>query len=74
MTVLADGQLSSNSKMISQVDFEAFLQETLAEHGPDRTEVRIRADRAVPYELVEPLLLKSAELGVTKVRFAVLQQ
>ncbi len=74
VTVLADGQLSSNSKTISVVDFESFLQETLAEHGPERTEVRIRADRAVPYKLVEPLLLKSAELGVTKVRFAVLQQ
>jgi biopolymer transport protein ExbD len=74
VTVMPDGQLSSSGKTISPDDFVLFLSETLSEHGPDGTEVRIRADKAVPYSFVEPLLVKAAELGVTKIRFAVLRE
>lgn len=73
VTITANGQLSSNGLPITVADFEFLLQETLSQHGPEGTEVRFRADRSVPYSEVEPLLLKSAELGVVKVRFAVLQ-
>lgn len=74
VTVMADGELSSSGKTISSADFGLFLQETLAEHGPEGTEVRIRADRAAPYSFVKPLLIEAAELGVTKIRFAVLRE
>jgi biopolymer transport protein ExbD len=74
VTINAQGQLSSAGLPISGEDFEAYLRETLAKHGVEQTEVRFRADRAAPYSSVEPLLVKTAELGVTKVRFAVLQE
>lgn len=73
VTINPEGQLSSNGLPITPHDFESYLRETMSEHGPERTEVRFRADRLAPYSAVEPLLVKSAELGVTKVRFAVLQ-
>ncbi len=37
----------------------------------DDLEVRIRADRAVPYGVVEPILLACAEAGIWNVTFAV---
>jgi len=73
VTITADGQMTSSGKTISTDDFALFLQETLSQHGETGTEIRIRADRAAPYSLVEPLLIKAAEMGVTKIRFAVLQ-
>lgn len=73
VTISAGGQFSVSGLPISSDEFEQYLRETLAEHGPDATEVRLRADQSVPFAEVEPLLLKSAELGVTKVHFAVLQ-
>ena len=36
-------------------------------------EVRIRADRTVPYRVVEPLMVTCAEAGVWKVTFAVVE-
>jgi biopolymer transport protein ExbB len=74
VTITSDGRISSGGKALALDDFQLYLQETLSRHGPEATEVRIRADRMVPYSEVEPLLLKAAELGVTRVRFAVLQE
>ncbi len=34
--------------------------------------IRIRTDRSVPYDSIEPLLREAAEVGVTDVRIAVL--
>ena len=73
VTVTANGLLSVSGLPITAEDFGRYLGETLEEHGPEATEVRLRADRNAPYSEVEPLLLKAAELGVTKIRFAVLQ-
>ena len=36
--------------------------------------IRIRTDRSVPYESIEPLLREAAEAGVTDVRIAVLTE
>jgi biopolymer transport protein ExbD len=74
VTISSTGQLSSNGLPIATSDFETYLRETLTKHGAEKTEVRFRADRLAPYSAVEPLLVKTAELGVTKVRFAVLQE
>jgi biopolymer transport protein ExbD len=74
VTINAEGRLSSAGLPIAPTDFEAYLRETLGRHGVEKTEVRFRADRLAPYSAVEPLLVKTAELGVTKVRFAVLQE
>ena len=74
VTVTAGSQLSSNGVPITLEDFANYLRETLTKHGVENTEVRIRADRLAPYSDVEPLLVKAAELGVMKIRFAVLQE
>lgn len=73
VTVTSDGVMSLKGKPLTIDDFEAALREALHKYGAGGTEVRIRADKAAPYSAVEPLLLKTAELGVTKFRFAVLQ-
>jgi biopolymer transport protein ExbD len=73
VTVNADGQMSLKGAPLTLEEFESALRETLAQHGIDQTEVRVRADKAALYSTVEPLLLKTAELGVVKFRFAVLQ-
>lgn len=72
VTVSTDQRLLLGSQEITQDDFERRLQIVVEQHGPGGTELRIRADRTVPYSLVEPLLLTAARLGVNKVRFAVL--
>lgn len=74
VTLTAERQLSVSGQPISPADFAQYLRETLAEHGPGATEVRLRVDQSAPYADVEPLLLKCAELGVTRIRFAVLQR
>ena len=51
-------------------EFRRRLQHELDKAGTD-LEVRIRADRATPYEVVEPLLVSCATLGVWNVKFAV---
>jgi biopolymer transport protein ExbD len=40
----------------------------------DDLEVRIRADRSVPYSAVEPILLACAEAGIWNVTFAVVRK
>lgn len=74
VTLTAEGELSVSGQPITVAEFEAYLRETFAEHGPGATEVRLRVDQSAPYADVEPLLLKCAELGVTKIRFSVLQR
>ena len=55
------------------VDLTAVEQMIAAglEASPQRFEVRLRGDRSVPYELVEPILLACARAGVRDVKFAV---
>ena len=56
---------------ITPEEFEQRLQVIVAKYGAEKTELRIRADRTVPYVRVEPLLLTAARHGVARVRFAV---
>ena len=55
------------------VDQQAVEQMIIAgrEESPQRFEVRIRGDRTIPYQMIEPILLASARAGVTDVKFAV---
>ena len=70
VTVTAEERYLYGTRDISAVDFSLLVQAEKAEH-PD-IEVRIRADRRVPYRLVEPLLTACAQAGITKVNFNVL--
>ncbi|MEI8379283.1 MAG: biopolymer transporter ExbD [Planctomycetota bacterium] len=72
ITIATDQRLLLGSQEVSFEDFERRLQMVAEQHGPGATELRIRADRTIPYSVVEPLLLAAARLGVNKVRFAVL--
>ena len=72
VTVMSDKRLMLGGAEASVAEIENKLQLTATQHGSNATELRIRADRNVPYSTVEPILLASARIGVTKVRFAVL--
>jgi biopolymer transport protein ExbD len=73
VTVTNDGTLFHGPAAITIDEFEQRLQMTVAKHGLDATELRIRADRNVAYSRVEPLLLTAASQGVTRVRFSVIR-
>ncbi len=72
VTVMPDKRLLLGGSEVTVAEIESKLQLVAEQHGPPATELRIRADRSVPYSIVEPILLASARVGVTKVRFAVL--
>jgi biopolymer transport protein ExbD len=72
ITVAADKRWMMGGKAAPLEEIEQRLQFVAEQHGAGATELRIRADRSVPYSIVEPLLLAAARSGVTKVRFAVL--
>ena len=70
VNVLADGQLSLAGKHVSVRELQQRLHTRLAESGAD-LEVRIRSDRAVAYQHVEPILLACARAVIWNVAFAV---
>jgi len=70
INVLADGQLSLAGKHLAAGELSQRLRTKLAEAGPD-LEVRIRSDRHVAYQRVEPILLACAQAGIWNVAFAV---
>lgn len=72
VSVTDDKRLLLGTTEATSEEIERKLQLLAAEYGPASTELRIRADRAVPYSAVEPVLLGAARCGVTRVRFAVL--
>jgi len=72
VTVASDKRLLLGGHEATLEEIERRLQFVAEEHGAGSTELRIRADRSVPYSVIEPLLLTAARLGITKVRFAVL--
>jgi len=74
ITVLPTGQLVLRTTPIPDAEFEQRLQQLVDKHGPTTTELRIRADRTVPFNKVEPLLLTAARNSVTRVRFSVMTE
>lgn len=71
--VLPSGDLHLGSEKVGADELGRRLR---FEHDKQRRsgqdlEIRIRADRAVDYQIVEPVLLACAEAGVWKVSFAV---
>jgi biopolymer transport protein ExbD len=70
INVLADGQLSLAGKHVTVGELQQRLHSRLAETGTD-LEVRIRSDRAVAYQHVEPILSSCARAGIWNVAFAV---
>jgi biopolymer transport protein ExbD len=70
INVLKDGALMLAGRRLDREDLPGRLRERLAEEG-EQLEVRVRSDRRVPYENVEPILLACARAGIWNVTFAV---
>jgi biopolymer transport protein ExbD len=70
LNVLANGQWWLVGRPIAVAELPGRLRELVADHGPE-LELRVRADREVPYRHIEPLLAACARAGLANVTFAV---
>jgi biopolymer transport protein ExbD len=70
VNVLANGALLVANRPISADELARRLRERIEQHGTD-LEVRIRADRTVPYAACEPVMLSCARAGIWNVSYAV---
>jgi biopolymer transport protein ExbD len=73
VNVLADGTLLVANRSITGEGLANLFAQRRAVHG-DALEVRIRADRAVPYSRVEPVMMACVSAGISKVAYAVFQK
>lgn len=71
VTVTADGQYLINGQATTIADFSTQLRPSVNAADHDM-EVRLRADKRVSYELVEPLLVECAKAGISKIKFSVI--
>ena len=70
INVTGDGSVLFAGRSLTAAELEERLTERIAELGKD-IEVRIRADRGVPYRHIEPVLLACARVGIWNVNYAV---
>lgn len=70
LNVLRDGSLVLSGRRMTRAELPDHLARWLATVGRDG-ELRIRGDRSVKYEHVEPLLATCARVGLPRVTFAV---
>jgi biopolymer transport protein ExbD len=72
--IMVGGRLMGGQQLAQLIDYESRRARRDTQGVPGgQLEVRIRADRKVPYHVVEPLLLACARSGVWKVTFAVVE-
>lgn len=72
VTINADGQLLINGKRVAIEEFAASVRPPGQANAVSNLEVRLRVDRRVPYEIVEPLLVECARAGISRIQFNVL--
>jgi biopolymer transport protein ExbD len=70
VNVLSDGTLMLSGRRIQDADLVFRLRDRLKEVGPG-LQVRIRGDRNVPYQYVEPILLACIRAKIWDVSFSV---
>jgi biopolymer transport protein ExbD len=73
VNVRTDGGVMLGSTQAKPGEMERRLQIERQRLGSD-LEVRVRADRSVPFRAVEPVLLACAEAGIWNVTFAVFKR
>lgn len=73
INVLADGEILLGNQRTLPDELVRRLKFELDRAGSDM-EVRIRADRSVPYKSIEPILLACADAGIWNVTFAVYKE
>ena len=72
VNVTRSGELSLAGSGLSLEEFSQRVAFERQRRGDD-LEIRIRADRGVPYGVVEPIMTRCARAGVWRVSFAVLR-
>ena len=70
VTITADEQLHVGGNVVDLLAVEQMIL-IGADSDPQTFEVRVRADRTVPFREVEPILLACARAGVGNLKFAV---
>jgi biopolymer transport protein ExbD len=73
VNVSADGRVMLSSTETPREEMAGRLRIERERLGGD-LEVRVRADRSVPYRVVAPILLACAEAGIWNVTFAVVEK
>ncbi len=73
INVTGDGTLLFSGRSLTAAELQQRLSERIGELGKD-VEVRIRADRSVPYRDIEPVLLACARVGIWNVNYAVFRR
>jgi len=73
VNVLADGQVYLAGKLLPSDQLQPRLEHELREQG-QQLQIRIRGDRHVSYEFIEPVLAACARAGIWDVQVAVLQR
>ena len=73
VNVMEDGQVQLAGEMVGEQTLARRLGVELKEAGDD-LEVRIRADRRVPYSAVEPILIACTQARIWNVTFAVTRE
>jgi biopolymer transport protein ExbD len=73
INVLADGQILLAGRPVDRRQLGRRIGFEIAKHA-EPLEVRIRADRGVPYQMVAPILRTCADAGAWNVEFAVLEK
>lgn len=72
LNVLADGSFLFGGRPLLMADLESRLGAAIGSLG-EQTELRIRADREVPYRNVSPILSAASRSGIWRVTFAVIR-
>ncbi len=72
VTVTAAGQFLIGGQTVTIADFAMQIRPTGNQKTDQDLEIRLRADKRVPYELVEPLLVECAKAGISKIKFNVI--
>lgn len=70
INVLADGTILLAGTPVTKADLPMRLQERVRQLGTD-VEVRIRGDRGVGYQHVEPVMLACTQAGIWRIAIAV---
>ena len=71
ITLPRDGSLYLGAELATYEEISGRLAAGAATHGAGEVEVRIRADRQVPFSRIAPLLRECSQAGIQRLRFAV---
>jgi len=74
LTLLLDGTLLVGASEVPPGEIRERLASSVAAHGNNEVEVRIRTDRRVPYSRIAPILRECSQQGIQRLRFAVLTE